>query len=163
RVGAADRPAARLRHRLGVRRDERRDRLARRRALPRVAQAAAAPAGARRLSGADEPGAGARLLSTPPRPGARRLRAPPADRGRARAAGRRGPGRCPRQDVRGAVLAMELETKTRLKPTLSVVIPALDEEANIVDAVKETLDALGDRFSDYEILLFDDGSRDRTG
>jgi len=48
------------------------------------------------------------------------------------------------------------------KPTLSVVIPALNEEANIEAAVREAVRALGDRFSDYELLLFDDGSTDRT-
>ncbi len=50
-----------------------------------------------------------------------------------------------------------------MKPTLSVVIPALNEEANIEAAVQQTIGALGDRFSDYELLLFDDGSTDRTG
>ena len=49
------------------------------------------------------------------------------------------------------------------KPTLSVVIPALNEEANIEAAVRQTVAAMGDRFSDYELLLFDDGSTDRTG
>ena len=49
------------------------------------------------------------------------------------------------------------------KSTLSIIMPALNEEANIRDAVAEAIAAVGDRFSDYEILLFDDGSRDRTG
>jgi glycosyltransferase involved in cell wall biosynthesis len=49
------------------------------------------------------------------------------------------------------------------KPTLSVVIPALNEEANIEAAVREAVSALGGRFADYELLLFDDGSTDRTG
>jgi len=49
------------------------------------------------------------------------------------------------------------------KPTVSVVIPALNEEANIADAVREAGVALGNRFADYELLLFDDGSTDRTG
>jgi glycosyltransferase involved in cell wall biosynthesis len=44
-----------------------------------------------------------------------------------------------------------------------VVVPALDEEANIADAVREILASLGDRFSDHELLLFNDGSRDGTG
>jgi glycosyltransferase involved in cell wall biosynthesis len=48
-------------------------------------------------------------------------------------------------------------------PTLSVVIPALNEEANIADAVRETTAAVAPRFADYELLLFDDGSTDRTG
>ena len=42
-------------------------------------------------------------------------------------------------------------------------MPALNEEANIRDAVREAIASLGDRFADYEILLFNDGSRDRTG
>ncbi len=49
------------------------------------------------------------------------------------------------------------------KPTLSIVVPALNEEANIRDAVREAIAALGDRFADYELLLFNDGSTDRTG
>ncbi|MFO0652403.1 MAG: glycosyltransferase family 2 protein [Polyangiales bacterium] len=49
------------------------------------------------------------------------------------------------------------------KPTLSVIVPALNEEANIADAVREATRALGNRFEDYELLLFDDGSTDRTG
>ena len=49
------------------------------------------------------------------------------------------------------------------KPTLSVIIPALDEEANIAAAVQEVIQAIGDRFADYELLLFDDGSQDQTG
>jgi glycosyltransferase involved in cell wall biosynthesis len=49
------------------------------------------------------------------------------------------------------------------KPTVSFVIPALNEEANIADAVREAVAAMGDRFGDYELLLFDDGSTDRTG
>jgi glycosyltransferase involved in cell wall biosynthesis len=50
-----------------------------------------------------------------------------------------------------------------LKPTISVIIPALNEEASIAAAVQEAIATLGDRFSDYELLLFDDGSTDRTG
>jgi dolichol-phosphate mannosyltransferase len=47
--------------------------------------------------------------------------------------------------------------------TISVIIPALNEERNIVEAVKEVHRAVKGRFVDYEILLFDDGSTDRTG
>ena len=50
-----------------------------------------------------------------------------------------------------------------MKPTISVIIPALNEEANIAAAAREAVAALGDRFGDYELLLFDDGSSDRTG
>jgi glycosyltransferase involved in cell wall biosynthesis len=49
------------------------------------------------------------------------------------------------------------------RPSISVVVPALNEEAHIEDAVRETVKALGDRFESYELLLIDDGSTDRTG
>lgn len=49
------------------------------------------------------------------------------------------------------------------KPTLSIVIPALNEEANISAAVSEVIKAVEGRCSEYELLLFNDGSRDRTG
>lgn len=42
-------------------------------------------------------------------------------------------------------------------------MPALNEEANIAAAVQEVLRALEGRCADYEVLLIDDGSRDRTG
>src|SRR5205809_4235667 len=47
--------------------------------------------------------------------------------------------------------------------TLSVIIPALDEEGNLAAAVGTVLDAIGNRFADYELLIFDDGSTDHTG
>ncbi len=50
-----------------------------------------------------------------------------------------------------------------IKPTISVVVPALNEEASIADAVREAVASMRDRFGDYELLLFDDGSTDRTG
>lgn len=50
-----------------------------------------------------------------------------------------------------------------VKPTISFVIPALNEEANIADAVREAVASMRERFRDYELLLFDDGSTDRTG
>lgn len=47
--------------------------------------------------------------------------------------------------------------------TLTVIVPALDEERHIADAVREVRRAVEGRFDDWEILLFDDGSTDRTG
>jgi glycosyltransferase involved in cell wall biosynthesis len=47
--------------------------------------------------------------------------------------------------------------------TLTVIIPALNEEGNLAAAVAAVLDAIDDRFTDYELLIFDDGSTDRTG
>jgi glycosyltransferase involved in cell wall biosynthesis len=49
------------------------------------------------------------------------------------------------------------------KKTLSVIVPALNEEANVEDAVGEIHRGVVGHFEDYEILLFDDGSTDRTG
>lgn len=49
------------------------------------------------------------------------------------------------------------------KPTLSVIVPALNEERHLGDAVAEVIQAIGDRFADWEILVFDDGSSDATG
>lgn len=51
----------------------------------------------------------------------------------------------------------------QLKPTISIIVPALNEENNIAAAVDEVLRAVEGRFADYELLLFDDGSTDRTG
>ena len=47
--------------------------------------------------------------------------------------------------------------------TVSVIIPALNEENNIAAAVTTVLEAIGDRLADYELLIFDDGSTDGTG
>lgn len=50
--------------------------------------------------------------------------------------------------------------------TLSIIIPAYNEEKNIEAAVKSVVDAVNAnncKISDYEILLFDDGGKDRTG
>jgi dolichol-phosphate mannosyltransferase len=45
---------------------------------------------------------------------------------------------------------------------LSVVIPAQDEEESIVPTVKGVVDVLAREEIDYEVLVIDDGSRDRT-
>lgn len=49
------------------------------------------------------------------------------------------------------------------KPSLSVVIPALNEEGNLENTVRAVYQAMGQRFSAYEILIFNDGSADATG
>lgn len=46
--------------------------------------------------------------------------------------------------------------------TLSVIIPALNEEKNLSAAVATVLEAIGQRFHDYEFLVFDDESTDGT-
>ena len=47
--------------------------------------------------------------------------------------------------------------------SLSIVIPAYNEEANVVAAVEEVSRVAQTLGTDYEILLVNDGSRDRTG
>ena len=49
------------------------------------------------------------------------------------------------------------------KFSLSVVIPAYNEEANIGDVVRDTLQVLGSLVQQYEILVMDDASQDQTG
>src|SRR5262245_218658 len=46
--------------------------------------------------------------------------------------------------------------------SLSLVIPAFDEDAGIAQAVVEADETLSQIAGDYEILIVDDGSRDRT-
>jgi glycosyltransferase involved in cell wall biosynthesis len=46
---------------------------------------------------------------------------------------------------------------------LSVVLPAFNEEANIDEVVRQCAGYLGTRVPDYELLVVNDGSRDRTG
>lgn len=47
--------------------------------------------------------------------------------------------------------------------TVSVIVPALNEQGNIAATVHEILTALDGRFADFELLLIDDGSTDDTG
>ncbi len=47
--------------------------------------------------------------------------------------------------------------------SLSIVIPAFNEEPNIAAAVKRVHDVLQKMDLDYEIIVVNDGSRDRTG
>jgi glycosyltransferase involved in cell wall biosynthesis len=48
------------------------------------------------------------------------------------------------------------------KPTISVVVPAYNEAANLDGALECINYALGDKFSDHEILIFNDCSADKT-
>ena len=47
--------------------------------------------------------------------------------------------------------------------SLTVIVPGLNEEENIRLAVKELIDALGVIVVDWELILINDGSTDRTG
>ena len=46
--------------------------------------------------------------------------------------------------------------------SVSVVIPAFDEELGIVASVRAVRAALDGTDTEYELLVIDDGSRDRT-
>lgn len=50
-----------------------------------------------------------------------------------------------------------------MKESVTVIVPAYNEEKNIVDAIDNVNSALNKFISDYEILIFDDGSKDKTG
>jgi cellulose synthase/poly-beta-1,6-N-acetylglucosamine synthase-like glycosyltransferase len=58
---------------------------------------------------------------------------------------------------------MENEGYNSMNKTITVIIPALNEEANIRATYDEVMDALQGCFEDYEIIIFNDGSVDRTG
>lgn len=53
-------------------------------------------------------------------------------------------------------------SKDNHRHTLSVVIPAFNEEKNIEAAVKNVVSAINEKISDYEIIIVDDGSVDNT-
>ena len=53
--------------------------------------------------------------------------------------------------------------KMKSSLSISVVVPAYNEEQNIEATVGEILVALNGRFLNYELLLIDDGSKDKTG
>jgi dolichol-phosphate mannosyltransferase len=50
-----------------------------------------------------------------------------------------------------------------MKPSLTIVIPSLNEEAGLQRTVALVLEGIGRHFTDYEVLIINDGSRDRTG
>jgi glycosyltransferase involved in cell wall biosynthesis len=50
-----------------------------------------------------------------------------------------------------------------MPPALSIVLPAYNEEANIERAVREAAGAARALVPDHEIVVVNDGSRDRTG
>jgi glycosyltransferase involved in cell wall biosynthesis len=51
----------------------------------------------------------------------------------------------------------------KIKTGVSVVIPAYNEETNIYQTMKSVLDAMNQNFEDFEIIIVDDCSTDKTG
>ena len=51
----------------------------------------------------------------------------------------------------------------KISKSITVIIPAYNEEANLAKAVKNYGEAVGSIFDDYELIIFNDCSRDRTG
>ena len=47
--------------------------------------------------------------------------------------------------------------------SITIVVPALDEERNLAGAVRTMIDVAERSLDNYEILIFNDGSTDRTG
>lgn len=50
-----------------------------------------------------------------------------------------------------------------MKNSISVVLPAYNEEKNIKNAVENAISVLEKISKDYEIIIVDDGSKDKTG
>ena len=50
-----------------------------------------------------------------------------------------------------------------MKPTISVIVPALNEEEHLADAVEIVRQAAADRVEALEVIIVDDASTDQTG
>src|SRR3989344_7951124 len=56
-----------------------------------------------------------------------------------------------------------MKNQNKLVRRLSITVPALNEEGNIANSVKEIQEGVKGKVKDYEIMIFDDGSTDKTG
>ena len=50
-----------------------------------------------------------------------------------------------------------------MKPSISIIITAMNEQINLEPTVKMVLEVVRPRFDDYELLIINDGSHDKTG
>ncbi len=64
-------------------------------------------------------------------------------------------------------MSIEAQAPAKLEParriSLSLVMPGLNEEANVDRAVRRSIEALERLTDEFEIIVIDDGSTDRTG
>src|SRR5438552_12001613 len=51
----------------------------------------------------------------------------------------------------------------RKLPSLTIFYPSYNEEANVERVTRAAVEAAGKFAEDYEVIIVDDGSRDRTG
>jgi dolichol-phosphate mannosyltransferase len=49
-----------------------------------------------------------------------------------------------------------------MRPSITIIVPAMNEEENLEPTVETVLAVVKPRFDDYEVLIVEDGSRDRT-
>ena len=56
-----------------------------------------------------------------------------------------------------------MKTDNKKLPSLSVIMPCLNEQDNVLNAIENTILAFEKYFIDGEIILVDDGSTDNTG
>jgi glycosyltransferase involved in cell wall biosynthesis len=62
--------------------------------------------------------------------------------------------------------AVHRSSETRLpkdKRSITVIFPAFNEALNIRRAIQQSIEAMSPRFSSFELLIINDGSRDNTG
>ena len=57
----------------------------------------------------------------------------------------------------------QIDSHRRATPSISAVLPAYNEEALIEQTVLQVEEVLRDLTDDFEIIVINDGSRDRTG
>lgn len=69
----------------------------------------------------------------------------------------------PSGELSGERIADALHNGPVTRRGLSVVLPAYNEESVIAQTVEQCIQVLGTIAPDYEIIVVDDGSRDRTG
>ena len=60
------------------------------------------------------------------------------------------------------MIAMSKQSLSTLRRSITVLVPALDEEKSLAPTVKRLIDALTITIEEFEIVIIDDGSSDKT-